>query len=294
MTRVTATTKRILFPLAGIIMLTGTIVIARSVQGPARTAAPVVTRTASAITAEGRVSAYPDAAVDVSSERAGIVTELPILEKETVRKGDVIAMLRSDDLLASIDEAKARVAEANADMQLAQTELGRAKQLWQEEVGSRQAYDRAARDLDAASARKRTALATVERLQADLEKCRILSPIDGVVVTRRVNRGEAVEARQPIVRIADLRRTRIEAEVDEFDAPRISKGAPVSVAITGANDRTWRGHVDEIPDTVTPREIKPEDPGRPTDARVLLVKVAFDEATPLKLGQRVLVKIAAR
>ncbi len=45
--------------------------------------------------------------------------------------------------------------------------------------------------------------------------------------------------------------------------------------------------MEEIPDEVEGRKLKPEDPGKPTDTRVLLVKVAFDEATPLKLGQRV-------
>ena len=40
-----------------------------------------------------------------------------------------------------------------------------------------------------------------------------------------------------------------------------------------------------------PRRLKPQDPGRPSDTRVLLVKVALDEKTPLKLGQRVEVEI---
>ncbi|HVH07318.1 MAG TPA: hypothetical protein VNE71_15100, partial [Myxococcota bacterium] len=39
------------------------------------------------------------------------------------------------------------------------------------------------------------------------------------------------------------------------------------------------------------RRLKPQDPGKPEDTRVLLVKIAFQEATPLKLGQRVEVRI---
>jgi hypothetical protein len=56
-------------------------------------------------------------------------------------------------------------------------------------------------------------------------------------------------------------------------------------------DRQWPGRVEEIPDVVSSRRIKPQDPGRPTDARVLLVKVALDGPTPLKLGQRLEVRI---
>ena len=45
--------------------------------------------------------------------------------------------------------------------------------------------------------------------------------------------------------------------------------------------------MEEIPRSVTLRRLKPQDPGRPTDTRILAVKVAFAEPTPLKLGATV-------
>ena len=51
--------------------------------------------------------------------------------------------------------------------------------------------------------------------------------------------------------------------------------------------------VEEIPDSVVPRRIRPEDPGRPIDARLVPVKIALAESTPLKLGQRVEIEILA-
>jgi hypothetical protein len=45
---------------------------------------------------------------------------------------------------------------------------------------------------------------------------------------------------------------------------------------------------------VTPRRLKPQDPARPTDTRVLAVKVAFTEPTPLKLGATVELRIQPR
>ena len=91
--------------------------------------------------------------------------------------------------------------------------------------------------------------------------------------------------------IADLKKLRIEAEVDEFDAGRVTLGAEVVVKAEGFDDQQWRGIVEEIPDSVIARKLKPEDPGRPSDTRVLMVKVALQEKTPLKLGQRVEVEI---
>jgi hypothetical protein len=48
-----------------------------------------------------------------------------------------------------------------------------------------------------------------------------------------------------------------------------------------------------IPDSVVSRRTRPTDPGRPIDARVLAVKIAFAKPTPLKLGQRIDVEIAS-
>ncbi len=49
--------------------------------------------------------------------------------------------------------------------------------------------------------------------------------------------------------------------------------------------------MEESPDAVVGRRLKPQDPGKPEDTRVLLVKVALLEPTPLKLGQRVEISI---
>ncbi len=93
--------------------------------------------------------------------------------------------------------------------------------------------------------------------------------------------------------IADLGRLRVEAEVDEFDIARISRGARAVITAEGHSAAQWRATVEQIPDVVTGRRLRPQDPGRPIDARVLAVKVAFGEATPLKLGQKVDVEFDA-
>lgn len=283
---------RIAIPVALIIL---TIVLVRSHHAGAETPTPApVTAAADArpVLAEGRVSAYPGAEVVVGSDAAGSVVTMLVAERDVVRKGQLIAEIRSDDVAAALAEAKARVVEADADIRLFETEAARAKHLWEEEVGSRQAYDRALRDIDGAKARRATAEATVGRLAATLDKTRVVSPIDGMVIDRSVDRGETVETGDAIVTIANLDRLRVDAEVDEFDIARIEQGASVEITADGFDGEAWAGHVEEIPDSVVGRKLKPEDPGRLSDGRVLLVKVAFDEKPPLKLGQKVDVKIS--
>lgn len=244
------------------------------------------------VVAEGRLVAYPGAEVVVATELPGVVVRLLVDEKDKVRKGQVIAELRADDLRAELSEARARVDEAEADIRFAEVDLGRAERLLAEKVGTQEVADRARRNRDAASARRETALASVSRLQAVIAKTRIVSPISGVVILRSVQPGEHLEAGEQLVTIADLDRIRVEAEVDEFDAGRVALGAPVQVTAEGYTGQSWPARIEEIPDAVVPRRLKPQDPGRPSDTRVLLVKVALDGKTPLKLGQRVEVEIS--
>ncbi len=245
------------------------------------------------VVAEGRVTTYPGKEVVVSSDFAGTLERVAVEEKQRVRKGDLLAELRADEERAALAEAKARLAEAGADLRLAEVEITRARQLLEGKVGTKQAVDRAERDRDAAAARRETARAESERLAARIAKSRVVSPLSGVVLTKHVSTGETVDRGARLATIADLDRLRIEAEVDEADSTRVRLGASVVVKVEG-EAATWHGTVEEIPDAVTGRKIKPQDPARPTDTRVLLVKVALASHDGLKLGRRVEVEIEGR
>jgi HlyD family secretion protein len=282
---------RFLFPAIGIILLAATVAQVGANRARLATAKPAATRSEPArIVAEGRLVAYPDAQVTVGSDAAGTVERLAVHEKDVVHRGDVIAVIRADDTRAALNESRARVAEADADIRLYETESLRAHNLWEQAVGSKQAWEKADRDLDAARARRTSALAEVNRLSATLAKTIVKAPIDGTVVSRSVDQGQRIESGHDIVMLADLSRTRIEAEVDEFDIARIRLGAPVKISAEGFDD-SWPGTIEEIPDSVISRRLKPQDPSKPIDTRVLLVKIALSEPAPLKLGQRVDVEI---
>lgn len=283
--------NRILYPILGLLILAATVVQVNATRS--KPAAPRATKIADAkprVVAEGRIVTYPGAEVVVGTDVAGTIERLTVNEKETVHRGDIIAIIKANDTRAALGVARARVAEADADIRLYLSEVERAKNLWSVEVGSRQAYEKAERDLDTARARRASAAAEVARLEALVDKTVITAPIDGVVITQHAHAGETIGIDDPVITIANLAKTRVEAEVDEFDAARVRLGAPVQVRAEGF-DRAWRATIEEIPDSVVNRRLHPQDPSKPIDTRVLLVKVAFAERTPLKLGQRVEVTI---
>jgi HlyD family secretion protein len=283
----------------GVALLGATVLQAR---GPSRAGAasataanapaPSTPSVNGAVAAEGRVVAYPGAEVKVGFERAGRLVRVLVQEGQAVEQGDLLAEFETDELRASLAEARARVAEADAEERLAVLNLGRRQKLVDQGILAVHDRDQATRDIDIARARRDTATATVARIEAQLRKSDVRAPISGHVIARSVDAGQTVETGDPAFRLADLGRVRIEGEAHEADAGGIALGAPVTITAEGYPGRSWKGRVEEIPDSVTLRRLKPQDPSRPTDTRILAVKVAFAEATPLKLGTTVELKIA--
>jgi HlyD family secretion protein len=244
------------------------------------------------VTAEGRVSAYPGAEVTVGTEVLGTIVSMPARENLAVHKGDLLVELRADEVRASLREARSRLTEAEVGMRLEQARSGLDRILPALKGQAALSPEARRENLNGAAARRDAARAAVDRLEAEAAKYRILAPIDGVVAARHADPGETVSPASPLVTIIDLTRLRVEAEVDEFDIPRITRQAPATITAEGYRGRTWRGQVEEIAHVVVPRLTRPADPGRPADTRVLIVKVAFLDSSPLKLGQRVEVEIA--
>ncbi len=245
------------------------------------------------VVAEGRLAARPGAEVTVGTESGGMVVGVPAREKAAVRKGDLLVEFRSDDQAAALAEADARLAEADADLEFQKREYKRRVAAKTQVPQYQVDLDSTRRDLEVATARRRLATSARDRGRIALGRARVVSPIDGVVVARYVEPGETAAASARLVTVCDLARVRVEAEVDEFDAPRIAPGDEVTVTAEGLAD-SWKGTVEEVPDRVADRSTRPEDPGRPSDTRVLLVKIALAGPTPLKLGQQVEVEIRPR
>lgn len=254
---------------------------------PAERARPAAT----SVRAEGRLVPYPGAEVTIGTELGGALRRVSVAEKARVKKGDLLAEIAVDEQRAALAEALADEKATGVDVKFLGSELDRTRTLWVKDALPFTALDKADHDRDAARAHRDVAVAAASRLAAVVAKARIVAPIDGVVLSRHAEEGETVAAGAPLFTVCDLSRLRVEAEVDEFDAGRVKLGQEVAVAAEGYDGRSWRGVVEELPDEVVSRRLKPQDPAKPSDTRVLLVKIAVKDASPLRLGQRVEVDI---
>ena len=263
---------------------------AKSATLPSGAAPKAKAANSAAVLAEGRLMAYPDAEVTLGAETNGKLLKLLVHERDHVERGDVIAEIDVAEQRAALNEAWARVKEADPDIAYLAQERSRSEQLFARNAVARAAYDKSTHDAESATRHRTALLATSARLKAQVDKATVRAPIAGTVTTRFVEAGAYVSPGAPIVTLVDLTRLRVQAEIGEFDTARVALGAKVTLRAEGYAP-TWRGSVEEIPDEVVARQMKPLDPSRPVDTRVLLVKIRLDEPVPLRLGQRVEVEI---
>jgi HlyD family secretion protein len=254
-------------------------------------ALPAKAKSVTNVLAEGRMAVAPGAEITVGAELAGKLVQLSVKELDQVSAGELLAEVDVKEQRAALNEAWARVKEAGADVDFSARERRRSEQLWSSNVVAEATLDRSVHEASAAERRRASLLAGAARISTTIAKAQLVAPIAGSVTQRFADAGEMVEAGAPIVTITDLSALRVEAEVGEFDAGRVRLGADVTIRAEGY-ERAYRGKVSEIPQRVVPRALKPLDPSRPVDTRVLNVKIALSEPVPLKLGQRVEVEIA--
>jgi len=243
------------------------------------------------ILAEGRLTTYTGGDVTVGSEVGGKLRRIHVKEHDAVKAGDVLFELDVTEQRAALAEASARVGEISAEVELLKRERKRSEQLFRDDVVPQAELDKTTFAARGAEQRRASFAASVARLTAIVEKARVTAPIAGTVTQRYADEGEIMAPGAPLLTITDLSKLRVEAEVGEFDAGRVRLGAKATLRAEGYDNQSWQATVEEIPERVQARELKPLDPSRPVDTRVLLVKLRLLEKVPLKLGQRVEVEI---
>lgn len=265
-------------------------------RGPGLTAAgaPVTSGSVQGQTggvrAEGRIITYPGERVQIGTELGGTIAKLHVREGQIVKRGDMLVEFDDSELRAALAEANASVHASNARAGFHVKEARRLEALSKSGAVAQRDVDQVRSQRNAAFGETAVALSSVKRIEASLAKTVLRAPIDGTVITCEAQEGETRPPGAQLLTIANLQRLRVEAEVDEFDIARVALGTPAVVSAEGF-DQTWEGQVEEIPGALVPKGMRPQDPARPVDTRVLLVKIGLRGPTQLKLGQRVEVRI---
>ena len=214
------------------------------------------------VTATGSVE--PTVQVDVSSEQSGTVRDVLVDFNSEVKKGDVLARLDTDKLSADLKakeaalaSARASVSKALADEQSAKAKLDRQTTLVSSRVSTQQDLDTAEYTFQAASAARQSAEADVIAAEAALEqaklsvsKATIVSPIDGIVLSRDVDTGATVaaslEAPTLFTLAGDLRQMELQVSIDEADVGQVAIGQTATFTVDAFPDQRFPAEITSI------------------------------------------------
>lgn len=200
------------------------------------------------VTANGTLT--PVQLVEVGSQISGVITEIKADFNSRVKAGDVVAQIDPATYERALGQAEAELANAEAAQELAQLNYDRGAELLKSSLISQSEYDGLRVSLTQAKAQVKTRQANVERAKVDLDRTTIHAPIDGVVITRRVEAGQTVAATMntpTLFTIAnDLRFMRIEAAVSEADVGGVREGQQVQFTVDAFPGQTFEGSVKQV------------------------------------------------
>ncbi len=246
---------------------------------------------ARAVVATGKVE--PTTQVEIKSKASGIIQSLPVNFGDIVHKGQVICELDKNDLLPKLRQAKASLEFAEAGLNSAKADYDRyvveaegpdlpfllrdrdrAREMFKGGLISQTTRDDAEKayamalnkqhsaQVNLASAKAAIAKAeaqleqqraSVETAQEDLQNATIVSPIDGVVLSRDIEVGSAVgsiltqgASATLIMTLGDLREVYIKGKVDESDVGKIYLGETARITVESYKDQPFWGKVTKI------------------------------------------------
>ncbi|WP_461434153.1 HlyD family efflux transporter periplasmic adaptor subunit [Hoeflea alexandrii] len=260
-------------------------------------------------------------------EVLAVLDSLPLYEAALTSAESTLAIRRAVlaqtrvQIAATESELRAQIRGAEATVSASERELARVRSLIERGVATQatleaaiQANDNARADLDrlraslaryqpgpggeqvdvaVASADLAAAEAAAEQARSDLDRARVLAPRDGTIIEVAARTGERPPA-NGLLQMGDTAQMEAELEVFQIMAPRVAVGQNVSLVsgVLGAEPLT--GTVARIGTLVGRQSVTAEDPAANTDARVLLVNVALDEASSIRAARYINLEVVAR
>jgi HlyD family secretion protein len=246
---------------------------------------------ARSVVATGKIE--PVTKVEIKSKASGIILKLPLNVGDTVRQGQVLCELDKNDLQPRLRESQAALGMAEAALRSAKAEherykieavgpdipflkrdMERARRMFADQLIAQNVRDDTEKNYEMALNRQKSAIgnlavaqATIGRAEAALEQARaqvaraeedlrnatIVAPIDGVVLSRDREVGDAVSSiltmgsgATLIMTVGDLRQVYVKGKVDESDIGKVYFGQPARIAVESFKDRKFSGKVTKI------------------------------------------------
>jgi HlyD family secretion protein len=216
------------------------------------------------ITANGKIQ--PEKEVKISPDVSGEIVELAVKEGDKVKKGQFLLKIKPENYImarnrteASLNNAKARERQAEAQLQMRQLDYERSKVLFSQKAISEAEFEQSETNYNSAKAEReaaifnvKSAMAALEEAEENLIKTAIYAPMDGTISALNVELGERVVGTElmsgtEILRLADLSMMEVVVEVNENDIVRVTHMDTAMIEVDAYLNTKFKGIVTEIP-----------------------------------------------
>ena len=200
------------------------------------------------VTATGTIEAV--ISVNVGTQVSGIINKVYVDFNDVVKKGQLLAEIDKKSLINQLEQSKASVDQAQAQLNFQEATFNRMKALFDKKLIAQSDYDQALYNYQNAKASLTNANAAYDRNKVNLDYATIYSPIDGVVLNRAIEEGQTVAAsfNTPTLFtiVNDLTQMQVQTSVDEADIGKVKQGQRVEFTVDAYADLKFEGTVSEV------------------------------------------------
>jgi HlyD family secretion protein len=203
------------------------------------------------VSANGMV--IPIDRVEIKSKASGQIVDLAVEEGDFVKRGDLIARLDQRDEKAEVAQAQANLTIAQAELKQAERSFDRRDELFKRNRISEEERDQIVLSLAVANGKLVQATTALDRARERLSEAVVRAPIDGIILQKYVEEGQIiasgvsnVSGGTPIVDIAEMNSVYIEAGIDEIDIGKVQVGQTAMVVADAYPDTKFRGKIVRI------------------------------------------------
>ncbi|HEY2024245.1 HlyD family secretion protein [Paraburkholderia sp.] len=191
-------------------------------------------------TRDGRVRAE---IVNVAPDVSGAIVDLPVKDNQLVKKGDLLMQIDPSHYQIAVEQAQAAVAARRAELQMKRDDAKRRADM-DSLVVSKESRENATHTASAAEAAYQQALAALDAAKLNLDRTRVVSPVDGYVTNLSVFRGDYASAGAAKLAIVDSHSFWVYGYFEETKLPHMRIGDKADVKLMSGG--TLQGHVESI------------------------------------------------
>ena len=191
-------------------------------------------------TRDGRVRAE---VVNIAPDVSGAVVELPVRDNQMVHKGDLLMQIDPSHYQIAVEQAEAAVAARKAELTMRQDDARRRADM-DSEVVSAENRENASHTANSAQAQYQQALAALDAAKLNLERTRVVSPVDGYITNLQVFQGDYATSGQAKLAVVDSHSFWVYGYFEETKLPHVKVGNKADIKLMSGG--TLEGHVESI------------------------------------------------